>query len=374
MDWQRQKQALRDPLQILGPTFEEAGLSQEAARSTTRGDFLALLQDLDVVLLVTREYENLVVALRAEKGKLVQTFMPVPHPSGLAIDRQARRVYLAATRNPNLLMELVCRQDGSLTPSRYKVYPGHYYFHDLVFGHGKLYANSVGQNGVIEVKFDHPDPEPLFWWPRSLEDLSGQPQTQKNFLQLNSIALGTSWEDSFLTASSERPAGRRPWHKNYPVDGRGVVFSATTREVAGRGLTRPHSARFHQGRLWVNNSGYGQLGYFEGETYRPVWHLGSWTRGLAFHPSGIAWVGLSRVLDGYSQYAPGLSLKGAVCGIAAVCLESLRVLGSLTWPGGNQIFAIEWIDGNWASGFAYRQIRPSQKKHRDFHFRYQVKK
>lgn len=376
-DWERQRMALRSPRQILGPTFEEAGIAKEAARVRVRGAFVELLEQLQVVLLVSREYENLVVALRAQGGRLLQSFLPIPHPSGMALCRQRGRLYVAATRNPNYLAEFIPvsspHHPGSWwAQSRTKFYPGHYYFHDLVCDQGQLYANSVGQNGVIRVDFDRPEPEELCWWPRCVEDEQGRPNTSLNYLQLNSIALGSPWDQSLLTASCATPSRRRPWHLNYPVDGRGVLFSAATREVVGRGLTRPHSARFYQGQVWVNNSGYGQLGYFQGDQFCPVWSFDSWTRGLAFHPAQVAWVGLSRVLPKYAHYAPGLQAGRQCCGLVALCLRTRRVLGSLTWPSGNQIFAIEWADAALSQGFPLQHIRPDQKRDREQHYRYQA--
>jgi hypothetical protein len=153
-----------------------------------------------------------------------------------------------------------------------------------------------------------------------------------------------------------------------------VLFSAATREVVGRGLTRPHSARFHQGKVWVNNSGYGQLGFFQGEHYEVTHQLGSWTRGLAFHPQNVAWVGLSRVLPGYSSYAPGLRNKRQCCGLVAIDTQSGEILGKLTWPQGNQIFGVEWIDQSLAAGFLYQSIQPGKKRHQDLHYRYSIVK
>ena len=50
------------------------------------------------------------------------------------------------------------------------------------------------------------------------------------------------------------------------------------------------------------------------------------------------------MLPRFRQYAPGLRLDRAVCGVHAVDAESGRVLGSLIWPGGNQIFAVDWVE------------------------------
>ena len=87
-----------------------------------------------------------------------------------------------------------------------------------------------------------------------------------------------------------RPAG--PGHRNFAVDGRGVVFSGATRAVVGRGLTRPHSARIHDGRLWVDNSGYGEVGVIEDGRFAAVARLPGWTRGLAA-AGGRLWVATS---------------------------------------------------------------------------------
>ena len=49
------------------------------------------------------------------------------------------------------------------------------------------------------------------------------------------------------------PSARRPGHLNFPVDGRGVIFSGRTRDVVATGLTRPHSARLHEGTITVED-------------------------------------------------------------------------------------------------------------------------
>ena len=74
-------------------------------------------------------------------------------------------------------------------------------------------------------------------------------------------------------ASADIISARRPGHKNFPVDRRGVIFSGATREPVARGLTRPHSARLHRDQIWVDNSGYGEVGLIEGEKFRAVSRL-----------------------------------------------------------------------------------------------------
>ena len=55
----------------------------------------------------------------------------------------------------------------------------------------------------------------------------------------------------------------------------------------------------------------------------------------------------------FRQYAPGLDVDKSVCGVHAVDMKSGRVLGSLIWPAGNQIFAIEWLPRNMGSGLPF---------------------
>ena len=155
---------------------------------------------------------------------------------------------------------------------------------------------------------------------------------------------------SYFSASAAVVTHRRPGQRNFPVDRRGVVFRGATREPVVTGLTRPHSARLHRGRLWVDNSGYGELGFVEDHAFIPATALGSWTRGLFFHRD-VAFVGTSRVLPRFAQYAPGLDIAKSQCGIHAVDVRSGQVLGSLLWPNGNQVFAIEGVPRTFATGF-----------------------
>src|SRR5262249_36780370 len=161
--------------------------------------------------------------------------------------------------------------------------------------------------------------------------------------QLNSIAAGSSLRTSYFAASTAVPSRRRPGHRNFPVDRRGVVFSGATREVVGVGLTRPHSTRLRGEELWVDNSGYGEVGRIVAGRSEPVARLPGWTRGLSFH-GDTAFVGSSRVLPRYRCYAPGLDPDRCETGVHALDLRTGRVVGSLVWPNGNQIFAIEGVD------------------------------
>jgi uncharacterized protein (TIGR03032 family) len=332
-----------------------------------RGPFWELLATLGITLLVTREYEHLVVALSVdERGHPDISYLPLPHPSGLAVDRVAGTVHLASTRNPNQLIELrpaggrlqrSDRPDSApegrpLLPVRSTFLPGSLYLHDLAWIGGALCGNAVGHNAVVRLGADG---FRRIWWPRSIEGAGG-PDFTRNYLQLNSIAAGPTLETSFFSASAERPSARRPGHRNWPVDGRGVIFAGDSREPAVRELTRPHSARLHEGALWVDNSGYGELLRVADGTTELVRRLPGWTRGLTF-AGPYAIVGTSRVLERFRQYAPGLDLDSARCGVHLVETATGRLAASLLWPEGDQVFGVEWLPRSLATGLPFRRER-----------------
>lgn len=369
--WARHHAEWRDAAQVASQWREAERVDPRLLHGVASGAWWDVLAEQRVTLLVTREYEHLVLALRAAERGPVVTYFPMPHPSGMAVDRERGTLHVASTRNPNQLFEFapvtgaLPRSDRPapapcgrpLVPVASRFLPGCLYLHDLALIGRELHGNAVGLNAVV--RFWPQGPEPV-WWPRSIER-GGEPDFTRNTLQLNSIAAGSDLEASYFSASAECPSARRPGHLNFPVDRRGVIFSGTTREPVVRGLTRPHSARLAEGRLWVDNSGYGEVGVAEGGRLVLATKLPGWTRGLCFH-EGIAFVGTSKVIPRFRAYAPGLDVDSSVCGVHAVETRTGTVLGSLTWPYGSQIFAVEWMPAALTGGFPFRAGRRGSER------------
>jgi len=373
--WWRHNAAWRDTAQIASQWQEAANVDPELLNFQVHGDWWAVLEALAITLLVGREYEHLLMAISCrDRGTI--TFMPMPHPSGIVVDRPNKTVYVASTRNPNQIFELapsgsgVPRDDvqvetetlAPLVPVRSTFLPGCLYLHDLALIGGQLFGNAVGQNCVVQLSADsgwH-----RRWWPLCMET-DGVPQFQQNYIQLNSIAAGDSLAQSYFTASSQDVSPLRPGDPQYPVDGKGVLFSGMTREPLVRGLTRPHSARLDAaGKIWLANSGYGQLAVVDAQqqSFSPVCRLPGWTRGLSIC-GDIAFVGTSRVIPQFKAYAPGLEVESSICAVHAVQLSTGKILGSLSWPMGNQIFAIDWLPQETTGGlpFAINDRRSDRK-------------
>lgn len=361
--WAHHHTEFRDPMQVVAQWQPASVLDHRLLEHRVRGRFWEALEQGGSTLVVTREYEHLVVALAVVSGRPRLSYLRLPHPSGLAVDTAHGVLHVASTRNPNVVFDFApataaLTRNGEaapkgppapLVPAGARYLPGCLYLHDLAMVGSRLLANAVALNAVVELP-----PRGGFrpvWWPRSI-DAPGGPRTERNYLQLNSIASGGSLRRSFFSASAAAPSARRPGQLHFPVDKRGVIFSGRTRDVVATGLTRPHSARLFDGELWVDNSGYGEVGRIVAGRFEPVLRLPGWTRGLA-SAGGIAFVGTSRVIPRFRHYAPGLDAERSETAVHAVDLAHGRVLGSLTWARGNQIFAIEPLGGLSSCGFPY---------------------
>ena len=352
----------RDPAAAVSLPRTDMTIDRRLLTGKIKGDFWGLIEQLRVTLLVGREYEHFVMALTVRASRPLVTYMPLPHPSGIAVDAKRGNVIIASTRNPNQIHTLrpitgmLARKDRlkpdaderPLMPIAAQFLPGSLYIHDLAVIDGQVHATATGHNAIVRLGDDGLE---RVWWPRCIERRR-VPDFGRNYIQLNSIAAGNSLDESFFSASSDAVGGRFPGQRNYPVDGRGVIFSGATREPVVRGLTRPHSARIWRRRLWVNNSGYGEFGVSDDVRFRTVARLPGWTRGLAF-AGGYAFVGVSRVIPRFKAYAPGLDVSASVCGVFAIDLKTGEVAASIVWPAGFQIFAVELLPADMTSGFAY---------------------
>ena len=329
--WARHSAEWRDGAQVCSQWREAAETDPRLLEYTVSGKWWSVFLELNITLLITREYEHLAMALSAVNGRPRISFFPVPHPSGLTVDRAANRVLLASTRNPNQVYTFTPAGPGSvekgiLAPVSSAFFPGSLYLHDLAMIGSSVYANAVGHNAVVRIEpdgsFEHA------WWPKSIEE-NGRPIFERNYIQLNSIAAGKTLRTSFFTASSAGMGRLTPGHLNYKVDGEGVIFSGRTRAPVCSGLTRPHSARLKDGQVWVNNSGYGELGFVEDGRFEAIARLPGWTRGLCI-VNDIAFVGTSRIIPRYAKYAPGLAGADSRCAVHAICCKS----GKLLWSHG----------------------------------------
>ncbi len=121
----------------------------------------------------------------------------------------------------------------------------------------------------------------------------------------------------------------------------GLVVDAETADIVCEGLSMPHSPRVHSGKLWVLNSGTGELGSVDQKSgrFEPLCFCPGYLRGLAFAGVHFALVGLSKPRD--NKTLSGLPLDPALsrrdiaprCGIYVIDLRTGDVVHSLNIEG-----------------------------------------
>ena len=166
------------------------------------------------------------------------------------------------------------------------------------------------------------------WQPPFITKLAGDDRCH-----LNGLAL----KDGIPTwATACGGSGEPSSWRNNRSDG-GVLIHIPTGELAATGLSMPHSPRWHEGKLWLLNSGTGELGWIDDGHFHSLCALPGFVRGLAF-ASGCAVVGLSKLR---SPQFTGLPLEerlnaegnpGGCCGLRVIDLASGEILHSLDLP------------------------------------------
>ncbi|MDO9105475.1 MAG: TIGR03032 family protein [Methylovulum sp.] len=139
---------------------------------------------------------------------------------------------------------------------------------------------------------------------------------------LNGLALKDG-KPAYATACSrtDRVGGWR----DCQLDG-GIVMDIASNEIIATGLSMPHSPRWYRGKLWLLNSGTGELGNLDGERFSAVTACLGFVRGLAFY-GDYAVVGLSKLRsNSFTDATLEAKLKAqgktSQCGLAVVNLMS----------------------------------------------------
>jgi uncharacterized protein (TIGR03032 family) len=162
---------------------------------------------------------------------------------------------------------------------------------------------------------------------------------------LNGLAL-VNGRPQYVTALGETdtPGGWRTGKAHG-----GCLLDVPGGEVVSRGLSMPHSPRWHGGQLWVLESGTGQFVQVDRQTGKrqAVAALPGFTRGLAIR-GPYAFIGLSKIraasaMDGVPLAQRREQLK---CGVAVVELRSGRVASFLEFQTAvEEIFEVQVLPG-----------------------------
>ncbi len=184
------------------------------------------------------------------------------------------------------------------------------------------------------------------WRPPFISSLAPQDRCH-----LNGLAMRDG-SPAFVTvmASTDEPGG---WRKQR--NDTGTVLDVATGEPVTTGLAMPHSPRWHDGRLFVLNSGMGRLERVDLATggREVVAVLPGYARGLAIH-GDLAFVGLSKIREtaifgGAPIAAYHDQLK---CGVGVIELSTGTTVGTLEFANGvEEIFDVQAVPGSLSPTF-----------------------
>jgi uncharacterized protein (TIGR03032 family) len=279
---------------------------QPPLRSVYTDNFPQILDQLFSSVLVTTYQAGKLVVLRSDAGVLNTHFRQFWKPTGLAIqgDRLAIGTALEIWEYHNVpavagRLNPAGRHDACYLP-RNSLTTGDIQIHEMAWGlpgNPPGEANAAGEPELwfVNTRFsclctrDHVHSFVPRWQPPFITALAPEDRCH-----LNGLCL-VDGRPAFVTALAETDtAGGWRDHKK---DG-GVLIEVQTGEVLLRGLSMPHSPRWHAGKLWVLESGTGSVGYMDPVTrrYERIAELPGFTRGLDFL-GNLAFVGLSQVRE-----------------------------------------------------------------------------
>ena len=311
---------------------------------TQTESFVAVLAELRASLLVSTYQANKLLAVRAAGAGLSILVRTFDRPMGVAVD--GPRLALG-TRNqvwefrnaPDIAprIEPAGHHDGCYLPRSCHV-TGDIGVHELAWAGDELWAVNTRFSCLCTL---HPDYSFVpRWRPPFISALAAEDRCH-----LNGLAVVDN-EPRFVTALGATDA-RDGWRADKPHGG--CVMDVPSGDFLTRGLCMPHSPRWHDDRLWLLESGTGQLVLVDPATGRRegVAEMPGFARGLAFSGPYV-FVGLSKIrktsaMDGVPLADRREQLK---CGVAVVDLRGGRVGAFLEFQTAvEEIFDVQLLPG-----------------------------
>lgn len=265
-------------------------------------------------------------------------------PMGLAIS--GRRMAIAARHHVHLLadapplaydyqMDRRGAYDGIYFP-RVNYFTGDLNIHDLAYDKQGLLAVATRFSCLARLS-DRFSFEPV-WRPSFVTDLAPEDRCH-----LNGLAL-VDGRAKYVTAlgTTDAPGA---WREN-KKDG-GVVIDVESNEIVRAGLSMPHSPRWHDGALYVLNSGYGELWRIDPRTGEQVVvrRLPGYLRGMdCFGPYAV--IAMSKIRE--RHIFGGLPIqeleKALLCGVAVVDLRSGGLAGVFEFTSGcTELYDVRFV-------------------------------
>ncbi len=313
-------------------------------RSVYSGSVPQLLRGIGSSVLVSTYQTGKLICLREQNGTVNTHFRNFDKPMGITLagDRLilGSRLEVWDYRN---LPDAAARVDPPGTHDacylpRNRHYTGDIAIHELAFAGGELWIVATSFSCLATLDAEHSFVPR--WAPPFISELAPEDRCHLNGLCVVDDAV------RFVTAlGTSNEAGG--WRED--KTGGGVIMDVPSGEIVASGLSMPHSPRVYDGRLWVLESGKGEIGTVDLDTgeVETVAQLPGFTRGLSFH-GPYAFVGLSQIRE--TATFGGLQLaervKDRLCGVWALDIRTGEVAGFVRFQDlVQEIFAVEVLAG-----------------------------
>jgi uncharacterized protein (TIGR03032 family) len=304
-----------------------------------------LLAEIGGTLLISTYQAGKVVVARHEGGIVHTDFLDARRPMGiavapgqLAIGAQGEIQFFQDVKSNCAKLEPAGKFDACYQP-RYAHLTGQIDIHEMAFG-------GDGQIFFINTRFSalctlHGSTSfaPV-WRPPFISAYAPEDRCHLNGLGLR------DGRPRYVTAlgESDQPAG---WRER-KADG-GVLIDLVGNRTICRGLSMPHSPRWHAERLWICESGKGLLSTVDPASGQmtTVAEFPGFTRGLDF-AGPYAFVGLSQIRESASFSGIPIVERAAErnCGIWVVDTRTGKHVGALRFTQGVQeIFSAQLLHG-----------------------------
>ncbi|MEO8505816.1 MAG: TIGR03032 family protein [Acidobacteriota bacterium] len=304
-----------------------------------------ILTQLRSSLIVTTYQSGRVVLVRAAGERIDTQFSAFPSPMGVALGPrylalgakddlwEFRNVPALGARLPSVAG---IKPDACFLPRRRHL-TGDIRVHEMAFAGEELWL--VNTRFSCLCTLDHEHSFVPRWQPRFISAL-----VPEDRCHLNGLAMAGGRPRYATALGTTDVAGG--W-RAAKADG-GVLLDIESGEVVARGLSMPHSPRLYGGKLWVLESGKGEINTIDPATgeVTTVAQLPGFTRGLAF-AGPFAFVGLSQVRESVFGGIPlAARVTDRVCGIWVVDLRSGQSVGFLRFEDAVQeIFDVQLLPG-----------------------------
>lgn len=339
------------PRRVPPPSESDANAALDSAptvealfHSTYTASFAALLRAIGASLLVTTYQAGRLILVRHTDDELNTHFRSLATPMGVAYDGRRLAVgtksEIAVFQNQPALgarLDPPDRHDACFV-IRNRHATGDIRVHDLAWADDGLWIVNTRFSCLATLDDEHSFVPR--WRPPFLTALAPDDRCHLNGL---AVVDGAPRFASVLGISDE-PDG---WREHKATGG--AIFDVPSNEVVAVGLSMPHSPRWHDGRLWVLESGIGVLSTVDVETgaVEQVGQVPGFARGLAF-AGQYALIGLSKVRE---HVFDGLPLtrnrtEELHCGVWVMDTTTGETVGSLSFDGlVQEIFEVALLPG-----------------------------